>query len=167
MGKFYTMGYGILKGPHKERAVAFQERLCDIHKKIGLPLLIIDIRKLWSGSRNGKAFNQEVDRGMACLINGIWPKAVYGSFPGLANKFGSTKKGLLRYAEDLHTKDSQWWIVRLLDLIRSHERSHAIVLLCGCYDAFKPNGHSWHCHRVPLALELLEHLGEDWKVEHL
>lgn len=164
MRKFYTMGYGILKGPHEGRKLAFQERLRRIHRSIGKQLRIVDIREHECGSRNGKAFAQGI-YGIGSLINDIWPLATYNTLSPLSNTFGSTQAGLRKYFTNFREiQGAEFHFSTLLKWIRHTDR--AIVLLCGCHDALKPNGHSWHCHRVPLALELLKEL-PGWEVEHL
>jgi len=166
MPKFYTIGYGILEGTHKQRRTVFQHRLCRLNTQIGgQGLSIVDIRKHECGSRNGQFFRQGI-YGMGSLINGTWPVATYNELSALYNPFGSTQAGLRQYATDFRKiKGAEYSFGILLKWIRSEGR--AIILLCGCHDALKSNGTSWHCHRVPLALELLDDLPEGWGVEHL
>ena len=164
MGKLYTMGCGILKGTHKERKEAFQKRICEIDTG-GIGMRFVDIRKYKCGSRNGQAFSEGT--GMCDLINEIWPAATYISLPCLCNAFGSTQAALQKYAAEFrHDPNAELEFNLLLKWIREGDR--AIVLLCSERKAFKPNGTSWNCHRVPLALELLTDLGEAWgEVKHL
>ncbi len=162
---FYTMGYGILKGTHRARELAFQERLSRTRESIGKHFIIIDIRKSECGSRNGPFFFQGAS-GMGALIRGIWGTASYNTASLLCNTFGITQAGLRKYARNIrNSQGGNWqfdWLLREIML-----DNDAIVLLCGCREAFKKNGKSWNCHRVPLSLELLEDLGEGWEVEHL
>ena len=169
MGKLYTIGYGILKGTPRQRKLAFQER---IRGSFPTNMAIVDIRKAGSGSRNGRSFYQgfEMSWTMRHLnldcIGSSEVRYGYTAFPALANEHGGTQKGLKQYALDVARGGCKYdAMMKCAKLLRHQE--YSFCLLCGCRDAFKPNGTSWNCHRVPLALELLEELGGDWEVEHL
>ena len=165
----FTVGYGLLKGSHEERKVAFQER---IRGSFPTNMALVDIRRKDSGSRNGKAFSQgfEMEWTLRHLdldcIGGSEVRYGYIAFPALANEHGGTRKGLNQYALDVAQGGCKYdEMMKCAKLIRHQE--YSFCLLCGCRDALKPNGRSWHCHRVPLALELLETLGDEWEVKHL
>lgn len=154
MPKFYTVGTGITT------ADEFEERCTKIWRQIKQPYLgIIDVRRKSSKSRNGRWCYQ----GNLCAINE----------PALANDNGGTQAGLRRYHERIKFASSLRHIddgvpgayQRVLEYIRQVD--YAVILLCSCGKAFKPNGKSWNCHRVPLSLELLGDLEGDWEIEHL
>ncbi len=165
--RFYTMGTGLTT---KE---AFIKRLRDIREMVKadamLPdrISLVDIRRKWSGSRNGKwcywehlpsafrLFNIEVD-----------------SRPVLSNTFGATQAALREYRDHLHSNGKIVGFLRVFPeyssiKARIERRAVTVILLCSERKAFKKNGKSWNCHRVPLSLELLEALGDTWEVEHL
>ncbi len=173
-GTIYSIGYGILKGTHEERKVAFQKRLKNIRLGIGKPITIVDIRKYGSGSRNGMWFRQR--RGfltdhMGVLVNEV-ERASYIDGSGLANHHGATLKGLRLYARQLerslrhpivrHIAESLWSVTAIAE-----QDERAVVLLCGCKQAFKKNGTTWNCHRVPLADALVKVLGPGWDAVHI
>lgn len=168
MNAIYTLGYGLLKGPHAERKLAFQKRLRKIQDEIGKPLEIVDIRRDGARSRNGHWFDQgRGGHGMAHLIEMTgW---VYLKCPDLANIFKSTNSGMRAYrwrlqhwADDLCVRQDFQRVAKKCLYGRG-----AVMLLCAERDALKPNGHTPNCHRVILAEELLNYLGDDWKVIHL
>ena len=169
MPKFYTIGCGLLRGPHAERQAAFQER---IRGSFPTNVALVDIRKEGSGSRNGKAFSQGFEMSWTLrfldldCIGGSEVRYGYTTFPALANEHGGTGKGLNQYALDVAQGGCKYdEMIKCAKLIRNHE--YSFCLLCSCGKAFKPNGTSWNCHRVPLSLELLEDLEDEWEVEHL
>lgn len=179
MGKVWTVGYGILQGTHRERKVAFQKRLRYIASGIGKPVTVIDVRKIGSGSRNGEAFKQGGKihyRGMCSTVRhagkpGQW--FVYEPEPELGNTWGPAKWQLESYAFQLALalKDPcvEQAMREAFDRVKAIavEGSRAVVLLCGCRKAYKANGTTWNCHRVPLAEALIAELGEGWEVKHL
>ena len=146
--KFYTIGYGSLKGTHAERKAAFQKRLRHVIEYTGKSITIVDIRRSGSGSRNGHAFDNS-PTGMINLVREVSGK--YISIPALANTFRS----LPRYRASLNDNSR----VELLKKMIIGNQS-AVVLLCGCRE-YK------HCHRTTLAEKLLECLGDKWEVDHL
>ncbi len=170
MGKMlYTIGYGILKGTYAERQEAFQER---IKGSFSTNMALVDIRRGGSGSRNGKAFSQGHEMSWTLkhldldTIGGSEVRYEYTTFSALANEHGGTRKGLEQYALDVAQGGCKYdEMMKCAKLIRNQE--YSFCLLCGCRNAFKPNGTSWNCHRVPLALELLKALGNKWEVKHL
>ncbi len=154
MPKFYTMGTG------RTTADEFQKRCDKLWRQIEQPYMdIIDIRRKGSRSRNGAWCYQ-------AYLCGI-------KEPRLSNSHGGTQAGLRKYREAIKLASCfgpasdgiPGAFQRVLRLIQRPE--YAVILLCSCGKAFKPNGKSWNCHRVPLALELLKELGDKWKVEHL
>lgn len=177
MGKvIYDIGYGVLKGTHKERKVAFQNRLQYVARGIGKPVTLIDIRREGSGSRNGVAFGQGIGmRQIVRFAGSPGRRFVYEPEPELANIWGGTKRGLERYATQIRRSldgNEDLWAMRegftrVRVAVIAQEQARAVVLLCGCKDVFKPNGHTWNCHRGPLGEVLLEQLGEGWRCVRL
>lgn len=182
MNRIWTLGYGILEHTHEERKVAFQERLGIISRGIGKPITLVDIRKEGSGSRNGIWFRQYVTKrknqhnhsGMYALVAELDCNIAYWREPALANNFGQTKCQLELYENSLEAsliladdlgKERAEAFYRVAD--HANTRVRAVVLMCGCKQAFKKNGTTWNCHRVPLANALVEILGNGWSICHL
>lgn len=177
----WTLGYGILKGTHEERKVKFQKRLQWIKRGVGKPTIaLVDIRRAGCGSMNGIWFHQSVTErrhkyphsGMSALVGELDCDVTYSREPELANEWGVTQAGLKRYAHQLEraiigfTDTEQLKsLQRIVDIALEGER--AVVLLCGCKQAFKKNGTSWNCHRVPLGSALVGLLGPEWAIIHL
>jgi hypothetical protein len=167
--RILTIGYGILTGTHEEREAAFQERLCVVDTG-GWGLRVVDIRIAGCGSRNGPFFF-EGDQGMRLLVAQLVPDVIYSSLPDLCNTFGGSQAGLKRYREHIAANKIifesgvNMAYRQLMGYVCTTNK--LVVLLCSERKAFKPNGKSWNCHRVPLSLELLEDLGDGWEVEHL
>lgn len=170
----WSMGYGIYEGLHPDRAQRFRKRLLYIRRAIDKPITLIDIREKGSGSRNGWRFAQG-QNGMCWLASSLREKGIgYQAEPALYNEWGGAKWQLKKYDTELRKAliclDSHlvktsvaFWRVKE----RAEEGSLAVVLLCGCKEAFKKNGTTWNCHRVPLSEALVKELGEDWKAVHL
>lgn len=184
MKKIWTLGYGILKGTHFKRHELFSKRLQYIYKGIGKHLAVIDIRRAGSGSINGEWFQQgdcperwlDFPFAMWRLVETcgmVNPREFkYLAEPALANNWGATQAGLKRYAQELDRgitgfadTDQYKSLQRIVGIAQEGER--AVVLMCGCKPAFKKNGTSWNCHRVPLALKLVDLLGSEWSIIHL
>ncbi len=151
MAKFWTIGIGLTTETDFMHRL-FQLRLSVIPKQVQ----VIDIRRKDSRSRNGSWCYQR----LLCKYKE----------PDLANHFGSRISDLYRYSDYLKWGDGELpapeaALNRVLNYIKKDDR--AVVLVCSCGKAFKKNGMSWNCHRVPLALELLKDLDDDWEVEHL
>lgn len=175
----YTMGYGLLKGAYTERKLAFQNRLRRIQCEIGKPLTVVDIREKGSGSRNGPSFRQGGDIHEICMCSTVrhsydgeeW--FVYYTEPCLSNIWGGAKWQLQMYACDLvdainDGPDADEMLEAFTRVrVEALKGERAVVLLCGCRDVFKPNGHTWNCHRGPLAEALKAELGPEWTVKHL
>lgn len=176
----YTLGYGIIKGTHREKRNKFVKRLEYIQRGVGMRLFVVDIRKAGCGSRNGPHFSQGA--GMLQMVRKLSGKPgreleetiTYVTEPHLANKYGASAKALKAYAvrlelaveyldEDLTDMSAAFYYVAQL----ARRRNRAIVLLCGCKDAYKANGTTWNCHRVPLGEALVKKLGDGWDVCHL
>ncbi len=129
-------------------------------------VMFVDIRRKGSRSRNGMPFWQNVILHTIGYEDGILGTIAHE----LSNHYGSTQAGLKRYHSALQDEIGAGYTVgeefeRIKDYIEKDR--YAVILLCSCGKAFKPNGKSWNCHRVPLALELLDDLGDEWEVEHL
>jgi hypothetical protein len=170
----YTVGYGMMEGSHTERKEKFQKRLLDIQRKIGKPITLIDIRRKNSGSHNGFWFTQY--GGLEALVMNMQRGDIeVKPEPNLANKRGDTLRELVKYRNELwfnlgpgaYEKDVAYAFNRVRVASISQNEARAVVLLCGCRDAYKPNGTTWNCHRAPLADVLVEQLGEGWEVVHL
>lgn len=163
----YSLGYGIITGTRDEKRDKFVKRLQYIQRGIGKPLTVVDIRKAASGSRNGIAFAMRSD-GMASLVRGLG--FVYTAETYLANEWGGAKWQLESYQDELHGSllvgnEIAKALGRIVAIAKDDSRG--LLLLCGCKNAFKPNGHTWNCHRVPLSLELERELGDGWRTVHL
>lgn len=176
----YTVGYGILMGTHRERRDKFTNRLEYIQHGIGKPITVVDIRKWGSGSRNGPLFAQPKTenaisgmRRLAGLCNDDVFRVDYKAEPNLCNRYGGALWQLKAYRGNVRTRlcfpDGSDLVREAFTRVKVEalKGERAVVLLCGCKNAFKPNGTTWHCHRVPLAELLIEALGDPWTVVHL
>ena len=172
-----TVGYGLLKGTHEERRASFQKRLGWIRRGIGKPIVLVDIRKAGCGSINGKWFRQpsglvDIEPSIKYLMRFL-AGIDYVAEHGLANEWGGAKWQLELYADELRHSlnyepdlgDMLEALVGVKAIAEAQER--AVVLMCGCKAAFKKNGTTWNCHRVPLGDALVEMLGDGWRVTHL
>ena len=170
--KFYTMGYGITT---KED---FLFRLKCISKTLGMSLSLVDIRQFESKSRNGEWCYQggnRADTGLSKTVAQSKLPVEYHTASGLANGYPGTKAGLEQYRQYL--KGSRRLpstlaarnFIKLRVLIRFTYLGNiqkAIILLCSERKPFK-TAKTPNCHRIILAEELLEDLGDGWEVEHL
>jgi len=150
----FTMGYG------RTSREAFQERLLCLHEEVDKRILVIDIRKEGSRSRNGKwCHSVELSRTVYELGTGYgcWTHTL------LVNQHGNTKAGLEEYRSHLR---ASLVMNDLLDNIYNNTHN-CYVLLCAERKPFKTNDKTPNCHRVILAEELVKELGEDWEVKHL
>jgi len=166
----YTIGYGLLEGAHAERKEQFQNRLREIQRRLGETLCLVDIRKRGCGSRNGPWCSWEGMRQTVATMNSSFQ---YRAYPTLSNGFGGTKAGLEDYKswllEEVNNPDSlQADAFRKLNRRQRHRPYWAFIFLCGCKDAFKKNGTTPNCHRVPLVEALMDFQPELWgEVVHL
>lgn len=166
----FTLGYGLLTGTHAERKEAFRERLRYIQREIGKPIALVDIRQAGSGSRNGVWFREpsllaKHRTSMSWLVSSI-ERVYYTHEPRLANHWGQTQANLRLYAYELgFDYDMREAIEGVKAIAKTPE--HVVVLMCGCGNAFKKNGTTWNCHRVPLAEALVKELGAEWTAIHL
>ncbi len=175
----YSAGYGIITGTRDEKRDKFVKRLQYIQRGIGKPLTIVDIRTWGSGSRNGPLFAQPKGdsisgmRRLAGLCNYDEYSVDYVAESDLCNRYGGALWQLRAYRGNISTR---LCFPGSPDLVReAFERvsaaalkgERAVILLCGCKNAFKPNGTTWNCHRVPLAELLVEILGDGWTTVHL
>jgi hypothetical protein len=180
MGSIYTVGYGLLTGSHEERKVSFQKRLEYIQRGIGKRLFVVDIRKAGSGSRNGPHFSQGIDMvQMVRKLSGDGGKKLeetitYIGEPDLANEYGGCLRALrayshrLKLAVDYMDGDLSGMSAAFFYMVSlAKKQDCAVLLMCGCKDAFKKNGTTPNCHRVPLADALVGELGDGWSVVHL
>lgn len=167
----WTVGYGIIEGTWQEKKAKFQERLRYLQQGIGKPITVVDIRKERSGSRNGKWFRQ-FPTGLFQLVADIRDRNIYCvSEPALANGWGGSKWEL----EELYASELAGSVLAKNDMGVARGRvkaiaeagERAVALLCGCRDAYKPNGTTPNCHRVPLAEALVRELGDGWSIIHL
>lgn len=172
----YSVGYGLIKGTHEERKHKFQKRLEYIQRGIGKPVTLVDIRWAESGSRNGKWFKQGHGRGMDGLVLELRYDKVdvlYIAEPDLDNTWGGAKWQLEMYMKFLVSglEYGRYGLEMAEACNRvkavAEEGVRAVLLMCGCKKAFKKNGTTWNCHRVPLAEALVKELGEGWKAVHL
>lgn len=152
MNTLFTMGYG------RTTKEAFQERLRCLSEEIDKGLMIVDIRKEWSKSRNGRwCYYGELSRTVydvnRCRCN---------SQPSLANYYGYTKPGFAKYRESLQAS------IVMNDLLDNiYNTNNCYVLVCAEREPFRANGTTPNCHRVILAEELVKELGDEWEVKHV
>ena len=167
----YTLGYGWYKKySHEEAREAFQTRMEYVQRGIGQPIAVVDIRQAGSGSRNGAWFREptglcDIERSIKLMFK-VVKHVDYTNEPDLANGWGSTQADLRLYAHGLSMDYDMRQAVERVKAIAEVQES-VVVLMCGCKDAFKQNGTTWNCHRVPLADALADELGDEWSVIHL
>lgn len=176
----YTCGYGIIEGTRIEKRDKFVSRLEYIQRGIGKPVTVVDIRKWGSGSRNGPLFSQPKGensisgmRRLTGLCNDEALTIDYKAESILCNQHGSSLRGLRRYSGHIFTQLSFSDGPNLIReafmrvKVEALKGERAVLLLCGCKEAFRPNGTTSKCHRVPLADLLVTELGEGWRAVHL
>ena len=156
----YTLGYGLLEGTHAERKRAFQDRLKGIQEEIGLPVVVVDIRKIGSSSRNGKWCDQSPHNGV-----GLWEtleeiEIPYSDQSVFANHYGHTQRGFAEYRRSITSRNDYLFQYEINSGYIAH------LLLCAERKPFKPSG-APNCHRVVLAEELVKRMGMGWEVWHL
>lgn len=169
-GDIYDIGYGITN------KADFQTRLIKFFP--ARDVVIVDVRKPYSGSRNGKwAYVGSACMGKTCTELGM----EYRQRPGLANAYGNTKTGFSRYAHMLEQPDMRHEIDWLAKAIQKGDKQYCLLcaelkpytgdLLSANY-AFRD---CWtgrrNCHRVLIAAQLTARLWYDhkerWTARHL
>lgn len=147
MNQILTVGYG------RDTKEGFQDRLRLLNTS---PCVIVDVRKENSGSRNGKWACWDPE-GMGATVGEIGVQ--YVSMPGLANKHGNTREGLLRYEAELLPQGALCEPFNFLKYL-IEKGGAAYCLLCAERKPFR-RGHVIdrpNCHRVVLAERLLYEL---------